>query len=358
MMLHPRWVRSIGKGGARMGGCLLLAVGPPTNADVSIYSPASPPAESIVNVSILVLAIAGFIFLVVEGILIYNLLRFRHSGDSTSNEPPQVYGSQPIEIAWTAAPAMIVFVLVLVTARTLWEVKLPPPEPKDGDHTLFVTVVGRQWWWEYRYDHYDGKPLGFITANELHVPAAPDGAPLEKYRVFLTLESADVAHSYWVPRLSGKTDLIPGKTNHLWFRTARPGWYQGQCAEYCGAQHAHMLLRVSVDPPDVFARWLEDQKKPAAADDPGNEAQQEFQRQSCINCHAVRGTPARGTYAPDLTHLMSRETIAAGMFPNTPENLRRWVDDPQKMKAGCLMPAFGLGQRQRDLIVDYLLSLK
>jgi cytochrome c oxidase subunit 2 len=255
---------------------------------------------------------------------------------------------------------MIVFVLVLVTARTLWVVKVDPPKPEKDDKTLFVTVVGRQWWWEYTYDHYDGEELGFTTANELHVPAAPPDAPPEKpekHRVYLTLRSADVCHSFWVPRLAGKIDLIPGKTNHLWFKSDKPGLYVGQCAEYCGTQHANMLLRVYVDPPDKFAEWLANERK-KAPDNPANEAQKAFQRQSCVNCHAVRGTSAQGTYAPDLTHLMSRQTLASGMIPNTPDNLERWVDDPQKIKKGCLMPAFGLDKRDRDLVLRYLKSLR
>src|SRR5262245_2656565 len=146
-----------------MGSSLLLAMSGPTRQNLSIYDPVSPPAESIVRVSVLVLAIAAFIFLVVEGILIYTVLRFRRRARTGPEEPPLGCGSKPIELAWTAAPAMVVFVLVLVTARTLWEVKVPPPEPRSGDNALFVTVVGRQWWWEYTYDHYNGEPLGFIT---------------------------------------------------------------------------------------------------------------------------------------------------------------------------------------------------
>jgi cytochrome c oxidase subunit 2 len=338
-----------------MGSSLLLAVSGQPRQNLSIFDPASPPAQSIVDVSILVLAISAFIFVVVEGVLLYSVFRFRRRAQADAGEPAQVYGSKPIEIAWTAAPAMIVFVLVLVTARTLWEVKVSPPEPQPGDRTLFVTVVGRQWWWEYTYDHYDGKALGFTTANELHVPASADGVPRP---VYLTLKSADVCHSFWVPRLGGKIDLIPGHTNSLWFRTDRPGLFLGQCAEYCGTQHANMLLRVSVDTPDEFARWLERERADAVDDPAGRSGKEVFLRQSCVNCHAVRGTSARGTYAPDLTHLMSRQTLASGMVPNTPDNLRQWVDDPQKVKKGCLMPAFGLDGRDRDLVMRYLLTLR
>jgi cytochrome c oxidase subunit II len=348
----------------------LLLLGQQTH-NLSIFDPVSPSADSIRSLSYLVLAITGAIFVVVEIILVYSILRFRRKPTTTSTEPPQVYGSSPIEIAWTAAPALIVFVIVLVVTRTLWEVKATPPEPHDGDDAVFVTVTGRQWWWEYRYDYHNGKPIradggkgveaDLITANELHMPPSTDGRPR---RVYVNLNSADVAHSYWVPRLNGKTDLIPGRVNHILLQTDKPGLYVGQCAEYCGTQHANMLLRVVVhDTPEDFEKWLDNEQKPAVEARwwqlayPG---QQIFLNNSCVNCHRVRGTPARGNYAPDLTHLMSRKTLAAGMIDNDEkgENLDRWIEDPQKVKPGCLMPAFGLGGRDRKLMVKYLRTLK
>jgi cytochrome c oxidase subunit 2 len=345
-----------------MGGALSLIADGRADQSLSIFDPASPPAQSIVNLSILVLAITGFIFLVVEGVFVYAIVRFRRPGTASGtegsdadSEPPQVYGSKPIEIAWTAAPALIVFVLVLVTTRTLWEVKITPPEPRPGDNALFVTVVGRQWWWEYTYETYDGRPLGFTTANELHVPAGEG----DLHRpVYLTLKSADVAHSFWVPRLAGKMDVIPGKTNSLWFQTKRPDVYLGQCAEFCGTQHANMLLRVVAEPVADFDRWLGDQARPPADEPAAREGRTAFLAQSCVNCHRIRGTSAAGVYAPDLTHLMSRQTLAAGMIPNTPENLRHWVADPQSVKPGCLMPAFGLSPADVDRITAYLLTLR
>jgi cytochrome c oxidase subunit 2 len=223
--------------------------------------------------------------------------------------------------------------------------------------------------------------------------------------VYLTLKSADVCHSYWVPRLAGKTDLLPGRTNHMWFQTDTPGLYLGQCAEYCGTQHANMLLRVYADAPEEFARWLEQESKDAPAVPetavhpdtlvsisalaisftalgrpdalplrertlPVMKAKLEaragmevFLSQSCINCHRVRGTPAKGEYGPDLTHLMSRRTLASGMVPMTPEslareNLGKWLDNPQKVKPGCLMPAFGLNSSDRKFLLHYLLTLR
>jgi cytochrome c oxidase subunit 2 len=349
-----------------MSRLMLLAAGGRPTENLSIFDPASPPADSIRNLSILVFAISAFIFLVVEGVLFYSIFRFRQNRATEPGEPPQVYGSKPIEIAWTAAPLLIVFLLVLVTTRTEWEVNADPPEPKKDDKALFVTVIGRQWWWEYTYEYYDGRKLGFTTANELHVPASEDGTDRP---VYLTLKSADVCHSFWVPRLAGKTDLIPGRTNHTWFQTKRPDLYLGQCAEYCGTQHANMLLRVYVDSPKKFDDWLKNEGADARPV-PGESAavrrgRELFLGQSCSNCHAVRGVTdrlpgrRRGGYAPDLTHLMSRKTLASGMIENDPEgkNLAKWVDDPQEIKPGCLMPAFGLSAHQRKRIVAYLRTL-
>ena len=216
-------------------------------------------------------------------------------------------------------------------------------------------MVGCQWWWEYTIDRYNGRELGVTTANELHIPASEMGVPRP---VYLTLKSADVCHSFWLPRLGGKTDLIPGRTNSMWFQTDKTGLYLGQCAEYCGTQHANMLLRVVVESPSDFEAWLANERKPAVEDSGVQAGRAAFLGQSCVNCHRVRGTPAQGTYAPDLTHLMSRRTLASGMVENTPENLRRWMADPQQVKPGCLMPAFGLGDRERDEIVRYLLTLR
>ncbi len=171
-----------------MNGLWMLAVADVAGEDLSIFHPASPAAAPIRDLSWLVFAISGFIFVIVEGVLFYNIYKFRRAGKQTS-EPPQFYGSMPIEIAWTVAPCLIVFTLGLVTTRTLWEVAPDPPRPQSADHALFVTVVGRQWWWEYRYEHYNGGPLYFTTANELHIPASDEGAARP---VYLTLEAADV----------------------------------------------------------------------------------------------------------------------------------------------------------------------
>lgn len=337
-----------------LGAGLILAARA-TPHDLSIFHPESPAGSAIANLSILVLVITSGILLIVGGVLMYCVLRFRTTSVD-GIEPPQVYGSIPIEVAWTAAPAMIVFILILVTTRTLWEVEIPKPSSTPGDDALFVTVVGRQWWWEYQYEQYNGKELAFVTANELHMPVSESGRPR---RVHLTLKSDDVCHSFWVPRLGGKTDLIPGRVSTMWLQTERPGLYLGQCAEFCGEQHANMLLRVVAESPDAFDAWLE--KEAASAKTTSTEAvaqgRELFQKLSCVNCHSVRGTSADGTNGPDLTHVMRRATLASGQIVNSPENLRSWIADPQKIKRGSLMPNFGLSQLQLDHIMAYLESL-
>ena len=340
-----------------MPGFLLLAAADSATQNASIFSPASPPAQSIHNLAILIFAITGFIFLVVEAVLFYSVFRFRRKKSDVATEPPQVYGSMPIEIAWTAAPLLIVVVITLVSTRTLWDVDVDPPQPKQGDETLFVTVVGRQWWWEYRYEQYNGQRQSFVTANELHVPLSEAGSPRP---VYLTLKSADVYHSFWVPRLAGKTALVPGRINSMWFQAEQPGLFVGQCAEYCGTQHANMLQRVVVDSPQEFKKWLDNQSRPAVEDPAQADGKAMFLSLSCVNCHRIRGTPANGGYAPDLTHLMSRDTLASGMIPNDPagDHLRQWIADPQAIKPGCLMPSFGLSKPQVKLLVDYLRGLK
>ncbi len=354
-----------------MGIPFVLASSGPDN--LSIFDPVSPSGMQIRQLFVLVLAITGGIFLVVEGVLIYSMLRFRKKASTTSSEPPQVYGSTPIEIAWTAAPALIVFVLVLVIVRTDIYVEKPPPDPQPGDNALFVTVIGHQWWWEYVYEHYNGDKLNFITANELHVPVGTKDAngDIKKAPIYLKLESADVIHSFWVPRLAGKLDVVPSRTNYLWLEThkevedtANGDLYLGQCAEYCGTQHANMLLRVRVQTPDKFKQWLQEQSKPAlepSKASPEARGKALFMSQSCRDCHRIREQPpgrALGTYAPDLTHLGSRETLAAGIIPMSREDLKKWITDPQKIKPGCLMPPFKLSNEQFGLIADYLYSLK
>jgi len=243
-------------------------------------------------------------------------------------------------------PVLIVIVLILVTARTIFSIqgKSRPPG------ALSVRVIGHQWWWEFRYPD-----LGIVTANELHVPLSDPAHPTP---TFLDLESADVVHSFWVPRLAGKTDVIPNRINTMWIDPHVPGTYFGQCAEYCGTQHGNMLLRVFVQPRSEWEQWVASQQRPAAPDASVAAGRAVFETTACINCHAVSGTAADGRFGPDLTHLMSRETIAAGVALNTPANLKLWVLDPTIMKPGALMPAMNVRDEDLDALVAYLGALR
>jgi len=314
----------------------------PTN----VFAPESTHAWVIYKYTLLVLAITGAIFVVVAGLLAYAIVRFRQRKGDDTTEPPQVYGSEQVEIAWTVIPVIIVIVLVLTTARTIHEIQDAPRPPGS----LEVTAIGRQWWWEFRYPS-----LGIVTANELHIPVSDRANPTP---TFLRLLSADVAHSFWVPRLAGKTDLIPNRANEMWMDPAQPGLYLGQCAEYCGTQHAHMLLRVYVHPEDEFERWVAHQKSPDVADASVASGRAVFETTACINCHTLGGTVADGTYGPSLSHLMSRATIGAGVATNTAANLRAWIVDPQVLKPGARMPAMKLDEADLDRLVDYLVTLE
>jgi len=313
----------------------------PPLSPTNIFAPVSTPAQSIFELSLLVLAVVGAIFVIVSGLLAYASVKFRKRKDDDGREPAQVYGSSQVELAWTITPVVIVLVLFLATARVIFSVQDAPRPPGS----LEVTVIGHQFWWEYRYPG-----LNVVTANELHLPV---GEP-----TFLTLLSADTDHSFWVPRLAGKTDLIPNHPNKMWVEPRETGLYLGQCAQYCGTQHAKMLLRIYVESREDFDRWIHEQAAAARTDDLSSEGRRIFERTACINCHTVAGTPANGRFGPDLTHLMSRETIGSGIARNTPENLRAWIQRPDALKPGSLMPPMGLTDQQLDAVTAYLASLR
>ena len=315
-------------------------------ATPSILAPASGQAHEIFSLSLFVLLITGTIFVVVGGLLTYVLIRFRSRGEADmQQEPAQVYGSVQVELAWTVIPVLIVVVLFLTTARIIFAIQ-NAPRPQSA---LSVTVVGHQFWWEFRYP-----TLGIVTANELHIPLSTPAQPQSTY---LNLLSADVNHSFWVPQLGGKTDLIPNHPNEMWLDPQEPGMYLGQCAQFCGVEHAKMLLRVYVDTPQQFDAWVKNQQQPGAQDAAVAAGRHVFETQACMNCHTVTGTVAKGTFGPDLTHLMSRATIASGAAMNTPENLRAWIQDPNQYKPGALMPAMQLSDQQIDQLVAYLETL-
>jgi len=312
----------------------------------TIFNPVSTPALEIHHFSLFVLSICAAIFLVVFTLIAYAAVKFRRRPTDDDSEPPQIYGANQVELAWTVIPILIVVVLFLASARVIHAVEDAqfPPDAVE------VTAIGHQFWWEFRYPGY-----GFVTANELHVPVSATGHPTPTHIVLL---SADTDHSFWVPKLAGKTDLIPNRRNEMWIDPHDVGHYLGQCAQYCGVQHAKMLLNVMVDSPEDFQKWVANQKAPAVESEQVAAGRRVYENNACVNCHTIAGTDSKGTFAPDLTHLMSRTTIASGAAPNDEKNLRLWVEDPDAIKPGCLMPAMQLNQQDINALVAYLMTLR
>jgi cytochrome c oxidase subunit 2 len=235
--------------------------------------------------------------------------------------------------------------LVVWTSMTMAQIANPPGKP-----ALSINVRGHQWWWEFVYQNDDPSQI-FVTANEIHIPV---GKPVR-----FTLNGEDVIHTFWVPSLGGKIQLIPGQTNVTWLQADRPGLYRGQCSQYCGQQHAHMIVSVSADPPEAFEAWRKDQLRaaPQPATDEARLGEQRFIG-LCGACHTVRGTLANGRVGPDLTHLMSRATIAGGELPNNPGYLSGWIANPQTLKPGSLMPNPELSGPDLASIRSFLVTLK
>jgi cytochrome c oxidase subunit 2 len=308
--------------------------------------PAGEGARDIANLIVPVFVVAGVIFVVVQTVLLVSVVRFRDRGDSAETAPKQTHGHTPLEVVWTIIPFLILVVIAIPTVRLIWK---QHTVPKNAG-ILEVKVTGHQWWWEYEYPND-----GVRTANELHIPAGRD--------VKLTLTSVDVVHSFWIPRLAGKQDVIPGKERVLVLRADRPESEPlfGQCVEFCGISHANMRLRAVVQSEADFEAWLEAQRQPAATPQPGSKAaegQRVFETGACIGCHTIAGTNAQGRVGPDLTHLASRSTFAGSMFDLNGENLSAWLHDPPAAKPGTKMPNLGLSDSDVESLVAYLQSLK
>ena len=339
----PRWTCGV----LTLPGLLSSSIAQSAPASpTNIFAPASTPADSIFHLSRLVLGITAGIFIIVFSLLVYVVVRFRSRENIQVREPAQVYGSNRVELAWTVIPCLIVIVLFLATARVVHGIQ----DARRPPGTIDVTVIGHQFWWEFRYPD-----LGVVTANELHVPISDPAKPTP---TFIRLFSADTDHSFWVPRLAGKTDLIPNHPNEMWIDPHEAGVYLGQCAQYCGVQHAKMLLRVYVQPREDFDRWAQEQSRPAQMNDSVAEGRRIFEATACINCHTIAGTVANGRFGPDLTHLMSRDTIASGIAPNTTDQLRQWIKNPDTLKPSSKMPAMQLGEHELDAVVAYLSTLR
>lgn len=285
---------------------------------------------------------AVVVFAIVEGLLLFVILRYRER--KGGGPPSRRHGHTVLEIGWTLAPALILVFIAVPTMRTIFATQARAPET-----ALRVEVIGHQWWWEFRYP-----ALAVVTANELHLPRGKT--------VQLDMTSADVIHSFWAPGLGGKRDLTPGHTTHIVFTPDSISEYQGQCAEFCGASHANMRLRVFVESDSAFGAWAAHQITAAAVPargSPAERGQDLFAHGACIACHTINGVPqARGTVGPNLTHVGARTTVAGAMLPNTEAWLRRWITNAPSLKPGSLMPAMPLPDDQVTALIAYLQSLK
>ena len=302
-----------------------------------MLAPAGPAAQNIAALSWLLFAVAAVLYLLVLSALGIAIRRRRRE---TRHD------------RWATAGVIaggIVLPLVVLPGLLFPSVRSLAALTRTAPASIVVEIVGQQFWWELRYRQGEAD---VVTANELHLP--------QGRRVELRLRATDVIHSFWVPALQGKLDLVPGKTNVTWVQADRAGTYHGQCAEYCGIQHALMRLPVIVQPPDEFDRWLEAQRAPArpSGDDRTLRAQEVFLLH-CAYCHSIRGTSAStGHLGPDLTHLMSRRTLAAGTLTNVRGNLSAWIADPQTQKPGNRMPRIALPPDDFQAMLDYLTSLR
>lgn len=306
----------------------------------STLDPQGPGAETIAMIGWLMFAIATAVFVIVMGLLLYALFRSRPEGEESRFKPGQL--NRFVIVGGLIVPLVI---LIAVYGFALYAMAaLAAPAAEDE---LVIEVVGHQWWWEVNYPQQ-----GFTTANELRIPVGQ--------RVALQVETRDVIHSFWVPELHGKIDMIPGQTNIFWLEASEPGSYFGICAEFCGTQHAKMAFVVVAEPQEQFASWLAGQQQPAPepVEPLSTQGREVFFQLNCDECHAIKGTEAEGRLGPDLTHLASRQTLAAGIIPNTRGHLAGWITNPQNIKPRNLMPASNLDGEDLHALLAYLESLK
>jgi cytochrome c oxidase subunit 2 len=312
----------------------------------SVLDPQGPAARSLENLFWIFVAVLGIVWMLTMGALLLSLRRRRPLGE----DPLAVDPARERRMGWTIGGAIgLTGIIVLVLTGLSYASQKQLFQKRED--VLTIKVTGHQWWWQFDYEDPQANRR-FTTSNEIHIPV---GEP-----VLLKLESSDVIHSFWVPSLTGKMDLIPGRQNTLQIQADREGSYRGQCAEFCGWQHAHMSVLVVARPKDAFEGWRENQIKDAEApqNDERKRGEQVFLSKPCIMCHQVRGTTAGGRVAPDLTHVGSRQYIAAGTLPTTRGNLAAWIVDPQRIKPGAQMPVMQIEPEELDPLVSYLEGLK
>lgn len=309
----------------------------------SVLDPKGPVAEKQLSLVHLSFWIMMGVTLIVAVILIYVLIRYRQRKGQTGI-PVQTEGNKWLEITWIVIPVILLAILLVPTIKVTYELA---DEDRETEDAIEVTVTGKQFWWEFEYPD-----LGIVTANELHIPVGE--------KIHLKLEASDVIHSFWVPKLAGKTDTIPGRENYMWLQADEPGIYSGQCAEYCGSSHALMAFEVVAHEQGDFDDWVAQMKEPPSQ----NESQlvqqgEEIFAQSCASCHAVDSTDTENKLAgPNLGNFGNRNKLAAGILDNNKENLKHWLQDPQDVKPGNLMPDLKLNDEQAEALTEYLHSLK
>lgn len=321
------------------------------NVPQTTVIPKTDAARKIQDLYVLVFWLAVIVFIGVQGGLVYVLWRFR--ARPGHELPEQTHGNTTLEVTWTILPAVILVIMAVPTIQTIFALETDPTTSPDGNAPLVVNVIGKQWFWVFEYPEVtmaNGQPL--VTANELVIPTGRT--------VSLRITSDNVIHSFWVPQLNGKIDAIPNHDNRLWFTAEDPGQYLGQCAEYCGIQHAQMRMNVIAMTPTDYQAWVARTSRPAQL--PADVAQigpETFTASGCPACHTIDGVQgANGTIGPNLSHFGSRTTLAAGILQNTPENLQAWITDPQAIKPGNVMPNLNLRPRDVEVLVSYLHSLK
>jgi cytochrome c oxidase subunit II len=355
-------------------GLLLLLSACAPNATQDTLQPQGPYAQKLKDLFVPVFWVAVFVFIVVEGGIVWITIRYRHR-KGRERMPAQIHGNTRLEIAWTIAPALILAGVMVPTVAPIWDLARTPPED-----ALNVTVRGFQWWWDFEYTDPDmqtsyGEDVAIRTADVLVIP--------EDRVVYLSLEGGGglirgedpaatdymVIHSFWIPELAGKQDVVPGRTNHILMQADHPGVYRGQCAEFCGLQHGKMLVRVVALSAEDWDAWVENQKREAVPPEDGSLASQGMDlfldplsggRGSCVSCHAVGGTDAASKAAPELTHFAdpTHECFAGCNWDTDDrEALEAWLRDPDAVKLGSKMPDYDLTEQEIDALVAYLYSL-
>lgn len=308
----------------------------------SVFNPSSSLAHPIAHLFLVVGIIMAVILMLVTILVLYACIRYRSKKNQP--EPPQNYGQRKLEIAWTIAPLLVLIFIFVVTMHAMEQ-----SDPISGtDQQPDLVITAHQWWWEARYTQSN-----VIVANEIHIPIGQ--------RLLVRLESVDVIHDWWVAPLGPKMDAVPGHPNAFWLEADSAGHYVGTCAEYCGAEHAGMRILVVAQSEAEFEQWAAHQRETPVTASLSSDAGQGallFQQLTCSSCHTISGVSESGHIGPDLTHVASRETLAAGVITNTPENLARWLSNPQVMKPESHMPNFELSSPQVRELAAYLETLK